>query len=65
MPKDKKAINEYSDEKPSLRLEPEKRMCPIFDSVSIAKLPIFTPPLESIKHPAFQLTLSPTSMRCP
>ena len=43
MPKDKKAINEYSDEKPSLRLEPEKRMCPIFDSVSIAKFPVAAP----------------------
>ena len=43
MPKDKKANKKYSDEKPSLRLEPEKRMCPIFDSVSIAKFPVAAP----------------------
>ena len=43
MPKDQKAVNERSDLKPSLRLEPEKRMCPIFDSVSIAKFPVAAP----------------------
>ena len=43
MPKDQKAVNERSDLKPSLRLEPEKRMCPIFESVSIAKFPVAAP----------------------
>ena len=43
MPKAKKAINDRSDGKPSLRLEPEKRMCPIFDNVSIAKFPVAAP----------------------
>ena len=28
---------------PCLRLEPEKRMCPIFDDVSIAKFPVAAP----------------------
>lgn len=28
---------------PVLRLEPEKRMCPIFDPVTIAKFPVAAP----------------------
>lgn len=40
MSKAKKAVNDRSDEMPVLRLEPEKRMCPIFDPVTIAKFPV-------------------------
>ena len=40
MPKEKKAVNGKSDGMPVLRLEPEKRMCPIFDPVTIAKFPV-------------------------
>ena len=43
MPEAKRAINSQSDKRPSLRLEPEKRMCPIFDNVSIAKFPVAAP----------------------
>lgn len=43
MAKNKKAVNNRSDEKPVLRLEPEKRMCPIFDPVTIAKFPVAAP----------------------
>lgn len=43
MAKDKKAVNGRSDEKSVLRLEPEKRMCPIFDPVTIAKFPVAAP----------------------
>lgn len=43
MPKVKKAGNCKSDEMPVLRLEPEKRMCPIFDPVTIAKFPVAAP----------------------
>lgn len=39
----KKAVNGRSDEFPVLRLEPEKRMCPIFDPDSIAKFPVAAP----------------------
>lgn len=39
----KKAANGRSDEFPVLRLEPEKRMCPIFDPDSIAKFPVAPP----------------------
>lgn len=31
------------DGKPVLRLEPEKRMCPIFDPITIAKFPVAAP----------------------
>jgi hypothetical protein len=30
-------------EMPALRLEPEKRLCPAFDPVSIAKFPVAAP----------------------
>ena len=43
MPADKRAKNCLDDEKPFLRLEPEKRMCPIFDPVTIAKFPVGEP----------------------
>lgn len=43
MPKAKRASNNKSDGMPVLRLEPEKRMCPIFDPVTIAKFPVATP----------------------
>lgn len=43
MPKEKKAVNGRSDGFPVLRLEPEKRMCPIFDPDSIAKFPVAAP----------------------
>ncbi len=41
--KDHKAVNGKDDKMPNLRLEPEKRMCPIFDPVSIAKFPVAEP----------------------
>lgn len=43
MPKDRKAVNSQDDRMPNLRLEPEKRMCPIFDPVTIAKFPVASP----------------------
>ena len=45
MPKEKakRAVNGRRDEFPVLRLEPEKRMCPIFDPDSIAKFPVAAP----------------------
>ena len=43
MPKVKRAGNGKSDDMPVLRLEPEKRMCPIFDPVTIAKFPVAAP----------------------
>ncbi len=43
MSKAKKAVNGRSDEMPVLRLEPEKRMCPIFDPVTVAKFPVAAP----------------------
>lgn len=38
-----KAKNDRSDQMPVLRLEPEKRMCPAFDPVTIAKFPVAAP----------------------
>lgn len=35
MPQDK--------DRPSLRLEPQKRLCPIFDAMSIAAFPVAAP----------------------
>lgn len=32
-----------SDEKPFLRIEPEKRLCPAFDPVTIAEFPVAEP----------------------
>ena len=43
MEQEKKAVNCRADEMPFLRLEPEKRMCPIFDPVTIAKFPVAKP----------------------
>lgn len=43
MPDHKEAVNNLSDGKPFLRLEPEKRMCPIFDPVTIAKFQVAEP----------------------
>ncbi|MCI9120888.1 MAG: hypothetical protein HFG00_05095 [Oscillibacter sp.] len=43
MAETKRAVNNRSDGKPNLRLEPEKRICPIFDPVSIAKFPVAEP----------------------
>ena len=37
-----KAKNDRSDQMPVLRLEPEKRICPIVDPVSIYKYPLAT-----------------------
>lgn len=42
MPKDRRAANGRRDEKPFLRLEPEKRICPITDPDSIYKYPLAT-----------------------
>lgn len=43
MKKDRRSVNSRDDGKPNLRLEPEKRMCPIFDPDSIAKFPVAAP----------------------
>lgn len=43
MADDRRAVNNLDDGKPFLRLEPEKRMCPIFDPVTIAKFPVARP----------------------
>lgn len=44
MPKHaKKSVNDREDEMPVLRLEPEKRICPLFDPVSIAEFPVAAP----------------------
>ena len=43
MPADRRAGNRLDDKKPFLRLEPEKRICPIFDPVTIAKFPVAEP----------------------
>jgi len=38
-----KASNDRLDLMPNLRLEPEKRLCPLFDAVSIAEYPVAEP----------------------
>ena len=43
MPDHKEAVNNLSDGKPFLRLEPEKRLCAKFDETSIAKFPVAKP----------------------
>lgn len=43
MPENKEAVNGRDDGKPFLRLEPEKRMCPLFDPVTIAKFRVAAP----------------------
>ena len=40
MAEDRRAVNNKMDEMPFLRLEPEKRMCPIVDPDSIYKYPL-------------------------
>ena len=40
MPKEK---DRRSSEMPVLRLEPEKRLCPLFDPVTIATFPVAAP----------------------
>lgn len=42
MAEDRRAGNNKMDEMPCLRLEPEKRMCPIVDPDSIYKYPLAT-----------------------
>ncbi|WP_297872248.1 hypothetical protein [uncultured Oscillibacter sp.] len=39
---DRRAVNSRDDGMPCLRLEPEKRMCPIVDPDSIYKYPLAT-----------------------
>jgi hypothetical protein len=43
MSKARRAEKERTDRTPVLRLEPEKRLCPAFDPVSIAKFPVAEP----------------------
>ncbi|MDD3347509.1 hypothetical protein [Oscillibacter sp.] len=38
-----KACNDRPTKRPSLRIEPEKRLCPLFDPVSIATFPVAAP----------------------
>jgi hypothetical protein len=40
--KDRRSVNSRHDGMPCLRLEPEKRMCPIVDPDSIYKYPLAT-----------------------
>ena len=42
MSEERRAMNRLDDGKPFLRLEPEKRICPIVDPVSIYKYPLAT-----------------------
>lgn len=42
MSENRHAVNNRRDEKPFLRLEPEKRICPIQDPDSIYKYPLAT-----------------------
>ena len=42
MAEERRAVNNLADGKPVLRLEPEKRICPIVDPVSIYKYPLAT-----------------------
>ena len=39
----KRGENERRSRTPALRLEPEKRLCPLFDPVSIAEFPVAAP----------------------
>ena len=39
----KRGENERRGRTPALRLEPEKRLCPLFDPVSIAEFPVAAP----------------------
>ncbi len=42
MSEDRRAVNNLDDGKPFLRLEPEKRICPIQNPDSIYKYPLAT-----------------------
>ncbi len=42
MQKARPAVNDRSSRTPSLRIEPEKRLCPLFDPVTIATYPLAT-----------------------
>lgn len=39
----KRGENDRRDRMPVLRLAPEKRLCPLFDPVSIAEFPVAAP----------------------
>lgn len=43
MPNAKKSRRGRSDSIPVLRLEPEKRLCPAFDPVTVAEFPVAEP----------------------
>lgn len=43
MERAKPAVNDRPTRVPALRIEPEKRLCPIFDPVTIAEFPIAQP----------------------
>lgn len=43
MPNAKKSRRAQSDSMPALRLEPEKRLCPAFDPVTVAEFPVAEP----------------------
>ena len=43
MPNAKSSGKKHSDSMPALRLEPEKRLCPAFDPVSVAEFPVAEP----------------------
>ena len=43
MPNANKSARKASDSMPVLRLEPEKRLCPAFDPVTVAKFPVAEP----------------------
>lgn len=38
-----KSTNDEPSRTPCLRLEPEKRLCPLFDPVTIAEFPVAAP----------------------
>lgn len=43
MTENRKACNDLRDGKPFLRIEPEKRLCPAFDPVTIAEFTVAAP----------------------
>ena len=43
MEDDRRAVNDRPTDTPALRLEPEKRMCPLFDPATIAEFRVATP----------------------
>ncbi len=36
----KQRVDDPAKDKPALRIEPEKRLCPAFDPVSVAQFPV-------------------------